>query len=63
MIGYERLDPDILGAIWRDIGSASFVVADITNLNPNAALELAIAQAMGRPTLVLSRMANVSPQF
>ena len=58
-IGYEHLDPDILRAIWQDIAGASFVVADLTNLNPNAALELAIAQALGRPTLVLSQTPDV----
>ena len=59
-IGYEHLDPDILHAIWRDIACSSFVVADLTNLNPNAALELAIAQALGRPTLVLSQTPDLS---
>jgi len=59
LIGYEQLDPDILGAIWRDIASASFVVADLTNLNPNAVLELGIAHALGRPTLVLSQTPNL----
>ncbi|MFO0829026.1 MAG: hypothetical protein U0572_12875 [Phycisphaerales bacterium] len=54
-IGYERLDPDILRAVWDDVGGASLVVADLTNLNPNAALELAVAQALGRPTLVVSQ--------
>ena len=55
LIGYERLDPDILRVIWTDICRASFVVADITNLNPNAVFELAIAQAVGRPTLILTQ--------
>lgn len=59
LIGYEQLDPDILCAIWRDIASASLVVADLTNLNPNAVLELGIAQALGRPTLVLSQTPNL----
>jgi hypothetical protein len=59
LIGYEQLDPDILRAIWRDIASASLVVADLTNLNPNAVLELGIAQALGRPTLVLSQTPNL----
>jgi hypothetical protein len=58
-IGYEQLDADILGAIWRDLASASFVVADLTNLNPNAVLELGIAHALGRPTLVLSQTPNL----
>ena len=54
-IGYEHLDPDILRAIWRDIAGASFVAADLTSLNPNAVLELGIAHALGRPTLVLTQ--------
>ena len=59
LIGYEQLDPDILRAIWRDIAGASFVVADLTSLNPNAVLELGIAHALGRPTLVLSQTPNL----
>ena len=54
-IGYERIDPEILRAIWSDVCEASFVLADITNLNPNALLELAMAQAIGRSTLVITQ--------
>jgi hypothetical protein len=54
-VGYEQLDPDILRAVWMDLCQASFVFVDITNLNPNAVLELAIAQAIGRPTLVVTQ--------
>jgi hypothetical protein len=63
LIGYERLDPDILRAIWRDIAGASFVVVDLTSLNPNAALELGIAQALGRPTLVITQTPNLAAYF
>ena len=59
LIGYEQLDPDILGAIWRDIAGASLVVADLTSLNPNAVLELGIAHALGRPTLILTQTPNL----
>jgi hypothetical protein len=59
-IGSARLNPDILKSIWLDICQASFVLADITNLNPNAVLELAIAQALGRPTLIVTQ--NSRPQ-
>jgi len=59
-IGSERLNPDIIRIIWKDICSASFVIADITNLNPNAVMELAMAQAVGRPTLILTQ--NAQPQ-
>jgi len=55
-IGYERLDPDILAAIWRDVAQASLVVADVTALNPNAVLELGLAHGLGRPLMVLSRL-------
>ena len=58
-IGYEQLDPDVLHAIWADIAGASYVVADLTNLNSNAVLELAIAQAIGRPTLVVTQTPNL----
>ena len=54
-IGYDRFDSDIIRSIWNDIATSSYVVADLTHLNPNAVLELAIAQALGRPTLVVSQ--------
>jgi len=54
-IGYHRLNPNILASIFMDISRASFVIADITNLNPNALLELAMAQALGRPTLIITQ--------
>ena len=54
-IGYERLNPNIMASIWKDISQSSFVIADITNLNPNAALELAMAQVIGCPVLIISQ--------
>lgn len=62
-IGYDRFDPDIIRAIWNDIATSSFVVADLTHLNPNAVMELAIAQALGRPTLVVSQTPNLHEYF
>jgi len=62
-IGFESLDPQILRSVWSDICSAAFVVADITHLNPNAVLELGIAAAVGRPTLILTRNRNVHACF
>ena len=55
VIGYERLDSDIMRAVWKDICRASLVVVDITNLNPNALLELGIAHALGRPVLIITQ--------
>ena len=56
-IGSESLSPEIVRSVWDDLCQASFVVADITNLNPNAVLELGIAHSLGRPTLILCRTA------
>lgn len=62
-IGYEQFDPDIIRSIWKDLATASYVVADLTYLNPNAVLEFAIAQALGRPTLVVSQTPNLHEYF
>ena len=35
------------------------MVADITNLNPNAVFELAVAHALGKPTLIITQ--NAAP--
>ncbi|MET0009386.1 MAG: hypothetical protein ABW109_16115 [Candidatus Thiodiazotropha sp. 6PLUC4] len=61
MIGYNRIDPDIMRAVWKDICHSSLIVVDITNLNPNALLELGIANALGRPTLVICQ--NQAPHL
>jgi hypothetical protein len=58
-IGYDRLHPDVMRTVWNDLCEATFVVADTTNLNPNALLELAIAQALGRRTIILTQ--NLRP--
>ncbi|MBK8848513.1 MAG: hypothetical protein IPO27_19020 [Bacteroidetes bacterium] len=62
-IGYERLNPNILASIWKDICQSSFVIADLTNLNPNATLELAMAQAVGCPTLIISQHKELHKYF
>jgi len=59
-IGHEDLDPAILRAVWAGLAQSAFVLVDLTTLNPNAVLELAIAQAMGRPTLIVSRHADTA---
>jgi hypothetical protein len=54
-IGSGRIDPDIIGSIWDDLCRATHVVVDLTHLNPNAVFELAVAQVLGRPVLVISQ--------
>lgn len=43
----------IIEAIWSELTESSCVLADLTDLNPNAALELGIAHTLGKPTRVL----------
>lgn len=62
-VGYERLAPDVLDVIWADLCRAGHVVCDITQLNPNAVLELGIAHAIGRPVLLITRDADPHPHF
>lgn len=63
LVGYEQIDPDILAAIWKDITRAHFVIADITLLNPNAVLELGMAMALGKPTLIIHQHAFIQKYF
>jgi hypothetical protein len=58
-IGSGRIGADVIGDIWNDLCEATFVVADITNLNPNAVFELAVAHALGKPTLIITQ--NAAP--
>ncbi len=62
-IGYERLEPDVLGVIWADLCRADHVVCDLTQLNPNAVFELGVAHAIGRPVLLVTRDAEPHPHF
>jgi hypothetical protein len=45
----------ILHSIWEEIGRATYVIGDLTGLNPNVCLELGIAHALGRRTLLIGR--------
>jgi hypothetical protein len=54
---YERGDTSpklqIMDRIWEGIGRAALVVVDLTGLNPNVCLELAVAQVLGRRLILL----------
>lgn len=39
--------------MWDGICTADFVLTDITGLNPNVSIELGMAHALGRNTLVV----------
>jgi hypothetical protein len=53
--GDETGEHHIIRSIWDEIGKAHVVVVDITNLNVNVALELGLADALGRPALIVAR--------
>jgi hypothetical protein len=53
--GDESLDSDIIRAIWDEICRATHVVADLTEANPNAALELGMAHALGKPVFIMTQ--------
>jgi hypothetical protein len=52
---------DILNDIWQGINGADFVIADITDKNPNVLYELGIAHTLAKPVLILSRNAEDIP--
>lgn len=53
MRGDGSQEQRIIRAVWSELGRATMVVADMTELNPNVSLELGIAHALGKPTLLL----------
>ena len=53
--GDESEEQRIIRAIWTEICSASAVVVDITDQNPNVALELGMTHAIGRPVRILAQ--------
>jgi len=44
---------EIIKSIWEEIGKATHVAVDLTGFNPNVCLELGIADALGRRTLLI----------
>ena len=46
---------DIIASIWNEIGVATHVVVDLTSFNPNVALELGLAHALGRKVLLVGQ--------
>jgi len=56
--GDEMDDPRIIRSIWDEICRATLVVVDITDFNANVALELGIAHALGRRTLIVAQQGD-----
>ncbi len=61
--GDEVKHPNVIRSIWEEINRASHVLADLTDFNANVALELGIAHALGRPTLMVGQGDTVKRLF
>jgi nucleoside 2-deoxyribosyltransferase len=61
--GDQQLTPDIIRSVWAEICQASYIVTDLTGLNPNAALELGIAHALGRNVILISQDRKLGVHF
>lgn len=53
--GDEMRQPDVILSIWDEIAQATHVLVDLTGLNANVALELGIANTLGRPVLMVGQ--------
>jgi hypothetical protein len=53
--GDQVLDPNVIRSIWDRLCRASYVLADLTSLNANVALELGMAHVLGRNVLLVSQ--------
>jgi hypothetical protein len=51
----QVLDAEVIVSIWKHLCTATHVVADLTGVNPNVALELGMAHTLGRNTLLVSQ--------
>jgi len=66
-IGFQCLRADDLNGqiviedIWIKINQAGFIIADVTNRNPNVMYEVGIAHTVGRPTLLLTQNTKEIP--
>lgn len=46
---------EIIRSIWEEIGRATHITVDLTDFNPNVCLELGIANALGRNSILIGR--------
>jgi hypothetical protein len=53
--GATAKESRILRRIWDGIATARWVLVDVTGLNPNVFIELGMAHALGRDTLIVER--------
>jgi|ERR1022692_1105187 uncharacterized protein YjbI with pentapeptide repeats len=51
----------VLGDIWQRMNEASFIVADLTNQNPNVFYELGLAHALGKDVIPILQNGHTVP--
>lgn len=51
---------EIIASIWDELCRANRVTADLSGFNPNVCLEVGIAHALGRPTLLIGEAGTAS---
>jgi hypothetical protein len=62
--GDEATSPDMIRAIWDEIGRATHVVVDLSALNLNAVMELGMAHTLGRNVLLIGQeVERIPPTF
>ena len=61
--GDKVVDARIIRSIWDEICQASHVLVDLTGFNANVALELGMAHALGRNTLIMAQGGTVEELF
>ena len=61
--GDEALGQDIVASIWEETARASHVLVDLTGYNLNVCLELGMADAMGRDTLLFGASGTAEQRF
>lgn len=61
--GDEALGQDIVASIWEETARASHVLVDLTGYNLNVCLELGMADAMGRDTLLIGATGTAEQRF
>lgn len=61
--GDEAGGANVIQSIWNEIARASHIIADLTDLNANVALEIGIAHTLGRRTLLTGQTEVIKKLF
>jgi hypothetical protein len=59
----EIFEPNVIRSIWDEICRATHIVVDLSGVNANVCLELALAQTIGRRILIVARPSGKKAQI